>query len=138
MFFSKTLIQIAFSKVNLNNIFVCHLLCTSLCSFFVSILTADTHTHNATYLLTCAQTQDEYIHLNKIGKPPARNGNANNRGGGDENGTKNSGPSKFDRYRHQDDDDDDEMDEGIIFLFFAFDNFTGFAKKNSSEIGVNA
>lgn len=63
----------------------------------------------------CTQTQDEYIHMKKIGKPPARNGNASGRDD-NENGSKSSGLSKFDRYRHQD-DDDDEMDEGSVLRF---------------------
>lgn len=60
------------------------------------------------------QTKDEYIYMKKIGKPSDHCGNASNRE--DTNGPSNSGVSKFDRYRHQ--DDDDEMDEGIFLLGF--------------------
>lgn len=50
--------------------------------------------------------QDEYIHMNGI-KTAAHNSQHN----GNQHGQADSGPSKFDRYKHQD-DDDDEMDEG--------------------------
>lgn len=51
--------------------------------------------------------QDEYIYMKNIGKPAqAGYGGTNNR-----NESSNSGVSKFDRYKHQDENDDD-MDEG--------------------------
>lgn len=58
--------------------------------------------------------QDEYIHLNNIGKPQARGGGAN---ACNSNGSKASSLSKFERYRHQD-ADDDEMEEGNFFFSF--------------------
>lgn len=57
--------------------------------------------------------QDEYIHMNNI-KTPIHSYKSQNL-----NDQTDSGVSKFDRYKHQDEDDED-MDEGNLSCFHSF------------------
>lgn len=56
---------------------------------------------------------DEYIHMNKINKPAQYNHNRYEQ-------QSDSGLSKFDRYKHQDEDDDEDMDDGNTDSFKLF------------------
>lgn len=54
---------------------------------------------------------DEIISMNKGGNPAQLQNHKHHA---------NSGVSKFDRYKHQEDEDDDEMDEGNLNRKFGF------------------
>lgn len=89
--------------------------------------------------------QDEYIHMNGI-KSATHNSQLN----GNQHGQTDLGPSKFDRYKHQDEDDDDEMDEGnfhrinlfvpikkkMCFLWFDSSLSYRWIRKRNAKVGA--
>lgn len=80
-------------------------------SFANSALLCQLFIEWANALFSVSFLTDEYIHMRKINKPPQYNRSRCEQS--------DSGLSKFDRYKHQDDDEDD-MDEGKHSLLLSY------------------